>query len=95
MGGELLGLAIAQQCSESGYWQQAEIDLLAQISSQLGLALARANLLEKQRIAKEKLQHRALELLVEVEPINRGDLTIRAKITNDEIGTLADSYNSI
>jgi methyl-accepting chemotaxis protein PixJ len=95
IGGELLGLAIAQKCSEVGYWQQAEIDLLAQISSQLGIALDRANLLEQQRIAKEKLQHRALELLMEVEPINRGDLTVRAKITSDEIGTLADSYNSI
>jgi methyl-accepting chemotaxis protein PixJ len=93
--GELLGLAIVQKCSIIECWQQAEIDLLAQISSQLALALDRANLLEEQKIAKEKLQNRALELLVEVEPINRGDLTVRAQVTNDEIGTLADSYNSI
>lgn len=95
IGGELLGLAIAHQCSESRYWQQAEIDLLTQTSSRLGMALERANLLEEQKIAKELLQNRALELLMEVEPISQGDLTVRAKVTSDEIGTLADSYNSI
>jgi methyl-accepting chemotaxis protein PixJ len=49
---------------------------------------------QEQKTAKEKLQSRALELLIEVDPISRGDLTIRAKVTDDEIGTLADSYNS-
>jgi methyl-accepting chemotaxis protein len=32
--------------------------------------------------------------LKEVDPISKGDLTIRAKVTADEIGTIADSYNS-
>jgi twitching motility protein PilJ len=49
---------------------------------------------QEQKTAKEKLQSRALELLMEVDPISQGDLTIRAKVTDDEIGTLADSYNS-
>jgi methyl-accepting chemotaxis protein len=43
---------------------------------------------------KQMLQRRALELLREVDPISKGDLTIRAKVTPDEIGTLADSYNA-
>ena len=51
--------------------------------------------IQEQRQAKEALQQRALELLIEVDPISRGDLTIRAKVTEDEIGTIADSYNSI
>ncbi|HBC41578.1 methyl-accepting chemotaxis protein [Pseudanabaena mucicola] len=51
--------------------------------------------IQEQRQAKEALQQRALELLIEVDPINRGDLTIRAKVTDDEIGTIADSYNSM
>jgi len=50
--------------------------------------------IQEQRQAKEFLQQRALELLIEVDPISRGDLTIRAKVTEDEIGTIADSYNS-
>ncbi len=49
--------------------------------------------IQEQRQAKELLQQRALELLIEVDPISRGDLTIRAKVTEDEIGTIADSYN--
>jgi len=49
---------------------------------------------ETQKQEKEQLQARALQLLMEVDPISKGDLTIRAKVTDDEIGTLADSYNS-
>lgn len=50
---------------------------------------------QEQREAKEFLQKRALELLLEVDPVSRGDLTVRAKVTPDEIGTVADSYNAI
>ena len=50
---------------------------------------------QEQRQAKEALQKRALELLIEVDPISRGDLTVRANVTEDEIGTIADSYNSM
>lgn len=48
-----------------------------------------------QQEQKEFLQRRALELLMEVDPVSQGDLTIRAKVTPDEVGTIADSYNSI
>ena len=51
--------------------------------------------IQEQRQAKESLQKRAMELLIEVDPISRGDLTIRATVTEDEIGTIADSYNSL
>ncbi|OLP16325.1 methyl-accepting chemotaxis protein [Leptolyngbya sp. 'hensonii'] len=50
---------------------------------------------EEQRHQKETLQKRALELLMEVDPVSRGDLTIRAQVTPDEVGTIADSYNAI
>jgi methyl-accepting chemotaxis protein len=93
-GGELLGLLIAHQCSAPRAWQQFEIDLFTQVASQVGFTLDRAQLLEQQKTAKEQLQQRALELLQEVDPVSRGDLTIRAKVTADEIGTVADSYNA-
>lgn len=48
---------------------------------------------EEQRQLTETLQNRVLELLEEVEPISDGDLTIRATVTADDIGTIADSYN--
>jgi methyl-accepting chemotaxis protein len=47
------------------------------------------------RKKQELLQRRALELLLEVDPVSRGDLTVRATVTSDEIGTIADSYNAI
>ncbi len=50
---------------------------------------------QEQQEQKEFLQRRALELLMEVDPVSQGDLTIRAKVTPDEVGTIADSYNSI
>ena len=72
-----------------------------QIANQSGNALEKASLMEQQQMAqenerqaKEQLQSRALELLMEVDPVSQGDLTIRAKVKEDEIGTIADSYNS-
>ena len=101
VGRELLGLLIAHHCQSPRHWQQPEIDFLTQVALQIGVALERANLLdeqtlasEKQRAAKEALQQRALQLLMEVEPISRGDLTTRAQVTEDEIGTIADAYNA-
>lgn len=91
---QLLGLLIAHQCDAPRQWQQEEINLFSQIASQVGLALDRAHLLEQQKNAREFLQRRALELLMEVDPISKGDLTIRASVTEDEIGTIADSYNA-
>jgi methyl-accepting chemotaxis protein PixJ len=100
-GGELLGLLIAHQCSGIRNWEEPEINFLAQVATQIGLALDRTNLLDKQRQSevaqrkeKERLQQRALELLMQVDPLTEGDLTIRATVTEDEIGTIADSYNS-
>ncbi|MDJ0681454.1 MAG: methyl-accepting chemotaxis protein [Xenococcaceae cyanobacterium MO_167.B52] len=101
MGDKLIGLLIAHQCSDSRVWEETEIDLLLQIANQSGNALEKASLMEqqqmaqeKERQAKEQLQSRALELLMEVDPVSQGDLTIRAKVKEDEIGTIADSYNS-
>ncbi|AFY77715.1 methyl-accepting chemotaxis protein [Pleurocapsa sp. PCC 7327] len=94
VGEDLLGLLIAHQCSAPRNWEPAEVDFLAQLATQVGLSLERASLLERQRQEKENLQRRALELLKEVDPVSQGDLTIRATVTEDEIGTVADSYNS-
>ncbi|HEY9639045.1 MAG TPA: methyl-accepting chemotaxis protein [Coleofasciculaceae cyanobacterium] len=100
-GGQLFGLLIAHSCATPRTWQESEINFLKRLGSELGLSIYRvelleqtANLAEEQRELKEGLQRRALELLMEVDPISRGDLTVRAKVTVDEIGTIADSYNA-
>jgi methyl-accepting chemotaxis protein PixJ len=101
VGGELFGLLIAHYCSSTHDWEQAEIDFLTQVAVQVGVARERSNLLEQQQKAeqeqrreKEQLQERAIALLMEVDPIRQGDLSIRATVTNDEIGTIADAYNA-
>ncbi len=88
------GLLIVHQCNQPRKWQQAEIDFVAQLTSQVVLAWERTNVVQQKETADEQLQQRALELLMEVAPISQGDLTTRATVTEDEIGTLADSYNS-
>ncbi len=93
-GTQFQGLLVVHQCTQPRKWQQSEIDFLTQITSQVSMAWERTNILQQQKSNQEQLQQRALELLMEVEPISQGDLTIRATVTEDEIGTLADSYNS-
>jgi methyl-accepting chemotaxis protein PixJ len=44
---QLFGLFIAHQCSAPRFWQTAEIDLFAQIATQIGFALDHARLLEE------------------------------------------------
>jgi methyl-accepting chemotaxis protein len=65
-------------------------DMAGQLKALLG---EKERAAEEQRQLTETLQNRVLELLEEVEPINDGDLTIRATVTADDIGTIADSYN--
>ena len=97
----LTGLLIAYQCDQPRAWQVDEMELLTQIADQVGNTLEKAELLEKQRraeqqerIARETLQRRAFELLMEVDPVSQGDLTVQVKVQEDEIGTIADSYNA-
>ncbi|ELR98791.1 methyl-accepting chemotaxis protein [Gloeocapsa sp. PCC 73106] len=99
--GGLMGLLIAHQCSGPRNWEPGEISFFGQIATQVGLAIERVELVAaqklaeaEQRTAREQLQQRALELLMEVDPVSQGDLTIRASVTADEIGTIADSYNA-
>ncbi|MCP2728099.1 methyl-accepting chemotaxis protein [Limnofasciculus baicalensis] len=99
--GQPFGLLSVHRCGNSPDWQPNEIDFLKRLAEQMQLSLDRVNLLEQtrnlaeeQRNLKEGLQKRALELLMEVDPISKGDLSIRAKVTADEIGTIADSYNA-
>jgi methyl-accepting chemotaxis protein PixJ len=105
---QLFGLLLAHSCSAPRDWQPREIEFLKQLAFSLSLPLSQMVYLEKlessrlqaetlaqqQRQEKEQLQQRALELLMQVDPVSKGDLTIRAKVTEDEIGTIADSYNS-
>jgi methyl-accepting chemotaxis protein len=106
---ELIGLVIAHQCSKPRVWEEAEINWLAQVATQVGIALEQATLIElreqarqeaeersqEQRQQKEALQRQLAELIDDVKGVAKGDLTVLANVTTGEIGTVADFFNSI
>lgn len=106
---ELLGLLIAHQCAKPRDWQEEEINWLAQVATQVGIAIEQATLLDQreqarqeaqasfqeQRQQKEALQRQLAELLNEVKGAAKGDLTVLAEVKEGEIGTVADFFNSI
>ncbi len=108
VGNKFFGLFSGTMCQQTRDWDRDEIELLLQISIQIGAALNQARLVRQleaasieqsryaasQEAAREMLQKNAWELLIQVDRISQGDLTIRAHVTEDEIGTIADSYNS-
>ena len=55
-GDDLIGLICVHQCSEPRQWSPAEIDLLQQISIQIGYALSQGRLLQQQElnVARER-----------------------------------------
>jgi len=86
----LLGANINKMTSQLQTFLQEQVQATEQ-----AFALEQTErLAQEQRQLKESLQQRALELLMEVDPISKGDLTTRATVTADEIGTIADSYNA-
>jgi methyl-accepting chemotaxis protein PixJ len=105
---QLWGLLAAYQNSAPRVWEQTEVNALAQVGIQVGAALQKVNYLDqirtqteqlqqlaqREKAAKEQLQQRAMQLLVAVRPALNGDLTVRAPITDDEVGTIADAYNN-
>ena len=101
-GENLFGLLIAHHCSQFHQWQQWEKDYLKQIGKRLGQAFSSYTLFE-QKIAEaeqEHAQNRAiqqdlLQLLADVEEASSGNLTVRAKMTENQIGIVADFFNAI
>lgn len=49
---------------------------------------------EAQRQEAERLQKRVMELLLEIDGARQGNLTVRARVTDDEMGSVADAFNS-
>ncbi|MEM9541487.1 MAG: GAF domain-containing protein [Cyanobacteria bacterium P01_E01_bin.42] len=108
LGQKLWGLMANYQCSGPREWESEEIQMMVQLGSQLGLALQRAEDLEqlrqqaqqleasvkREKEARELLQRRAIQLLTAVRPALEGDLTVRAPLSEDELGTIADVYNN-
>ena len=104
----LWGLLGAYQNSSSRVWEDVEVNALARIGRKVGITLKQVEYVEqirqqseqlqqtaqREKVAKEQLQQGAIQLLTAVRPALNGDLTVRAPITEDEMGTIADAYNN-
>jgi GAF domain-containing protein len=63
-GEKLWGLLVAYQNSQPRYWQEEEINLLAQVGVQLGVALQQAESLKQMQIQKEEISQTLKELQI-------------------------------
>ncbi|MBD2578345.1 GAF domain-containing protein [Oscillatoria sp. FACHB-1406] len=107
-GENLWGLLCAYQNSGPRQWLEEEVQLMTRLSVPLGVALqqiealdrlseqssAMAAVADREKAAKELFQQRAIQILMAIRPSFEGDLTVRAPITDDEMGTIADAYNN-
>lgn len=107
-GNKLWGLFVIHQCQEPRKWQKIEVEFVHRIGTQLNLALQQADYLEqlqeknsalettaaREKQSKERLQQQVMQLLREVRPALEGDLTVRAPVTDTEVGTVASAYNN-
>ncbi|MGF1486983.1 MAG: GAF domain-containing protein, partial [Prochloraceae cyanobacterium] len=107
-GEQLWGLLITYNNTYPRQWEDGESNLLVQIATQLGIILQQAEYLEqlqsqsqqleaaaqREKGAKEQLQQRAVQMLEAVKPAFSGDLTVRAPLSDDEVGTIAEAYNN-
>ena len=107
-GQKLWGMLAAYQNDGPREWEDVEVNLLTQIANQLSVALQQVEFLQqlqtqssqvaeaaaREKQAREYLQQGAMKLLAAVRPALNGDLTVRAPITEDELGTIADAYNN-
>ena len=102
--GHLFGLLIAHECSKPRFWQQSEIDLFAQVATQVGFALDHARLL--QRIDAEGLRNQLLAYVTHQirESLNEEDILkttveeVRKAMRTDRViiyGFDADWYGTV
>jgi methyl-accepting chemotaxis protein PixJ len=105
---QLWGLLGVYQNTEARSWADIEVSALKQIGVQVGVAMRQVDYLkqvqqqseqlaeaaQREKAAKEQIQQEVVQLLMAVRPALNGDLTVRAPVTEDEVGTIADAYNN-
>ena len=104
----LWGLLGVYQNSQPRQWEDSEMTLLEQVGIQIGISFKLSDnfvqlreqesqlqaAADREKTEREKLQKGALQILKAIEPSFRGDLTVRAPLSEDELGTIADGYNT-
>lgn len=105
---QLWGLFCIHQCSGPRKWLPVETAFVQRVAGQLDLAMQQAEYLtqvqekttqltetaEREKASKERIQEQMMALLQAVGPALEGDLTVRAQVTDTEVGTVASTYNT-
>ena len=108
VGDRLWGLLGVYQNDSPRAWNAAERAILEQVATQVGVSLQLSEYLdrvmiqeqelteivERERANRQELEAEALRVLKAIGPSFRGDLTVRAPLSETEIGTIADGYNT-
>lgn len=109
MKGDILwGLFAIHQCKGPRGWEESEVQFAHRLGAQFNLALQQADYLaqveektdrlaetaEREKSSKEAIQEQMIALLQAVGPALQGDLTVRAQVTDTEVGTVASTYNT-
>ena len=104
----LYGLLEAHHCSTRRIWDESEIEGLQRVAVKLGYALEQAQLLiqiqqtsniaeearVQQKQEKEQLQQQIEAFLGDIEESFNGNLTVRARVSEGVMGTVADFFNA-
>jgi PAS domain S-box-containing protein len=59
---DLWGLLIVHQCRSTRQWQMNELEIIARLATQIGIALAQAQLLEQEQLQRQELMRSNAEL---------------------------------
>jgi methyl-accepting chemotaxis protein PixJ len=108
IGNNLWGLLGVYQNDAPRIWDVSERAVIEQVAMQIGTALQLSEYLERvrtqeqelsaivdrERANRQELESEALRVLKAIGPSFRGDLTVRAPLSETEIGTIADGYNT-
>jgi methyl-accepting chemotaxis protein PixJ len=108
IGEKLWGLLGVYQNDGPRAWDSAERAIIEQVATQVGVSLQLSEYLDRvviqeqelseivdrERATRQELEAEALRVLKAIGPSFRGDLTVRAPLSETEIGTIADGYNT-
>jgi methyl-accepting chemotaxis protein PixJ len=108
IGERLWGLLGVYQNDGPRTWDGSERAIIEQVANQVGVSLQLSEYLDRvviqeqelseivdrERANRQELEAEALRVLKAIGPSFRGDLTVRAPLSETEIGTIADGYNT-
>ncbi len=108
IGERLWGLLGVYQNDAPRTWDASDRAIIEQVATQVGVSLQLSEYLERvmtqekelsqivdrERATRQELEAEALRVLKAIGPSFRGDLTVRAPLSETEIGTIADGYNT-